>query len=162
MNKLCFFFELKGIGIYPKLDVCKKTLAMVSANGCEAEAILGQRISMYLSISRSQQCSNSHWSCFLIIFPRLADCKRGCLEKENGNPVWYSCLGNPMVEKSLSRLRSMGPQSQGTNWNNLHVCIGERKWQSTPKYSWLEDPMELRSWVSCSLGSDRVKHDWRK
>ena len=39
----------------------------------------------------------------------------------NGNPLQYSCLGNPWTEE-LSGLQSMALQRVGHNWSNLAQC----------------------------------------
>ena len=47
---------------------------------------------------------------------------RTALRVENGNPLQYSCLENPMTEEP-GGLQSMGPQKSTTQSNNNKLCI---------------------------------------
>ena len=83
-------------------------------------------------------------------------------EEGNGNPLQYSCLGNP-IDRGAWWLQSMGWRRVRDDWaTSLSFFIfmhWRRKWQPTPVFL----PGESQGWEPGglpSMGLYRVRHDW--
>ena len=82
------------------------------------------------------------------------------MKEENGNPLQYSCLENP-VDSGAWWAATMGSHRVGHNWSDLacmHALEKERATHSSiPAWRilWTEEPDGL-----LSIGSHKVGHNW--
>ena len=62
--------------------------------------------------------------------------------------------GGPVVKTLHSQSRGPGfdPWVRKIVWN--------RKWEPTPQYSWVENPMDRGAWWATIQGVQRVRHNW--
>ena len=100
----------------------------------------------------------------------------------NGNPLQYSCLGNPM-DRGAGQLHSTGSQRVRHNWAHKIKCLPllgilyslpfgatslslftfmhwRRKWQPSPVFLPGESQGRGEPGGLPSMGSHRVGHDW--
>ena len=75
-----------------------------------------------------------------------------CIGKENGNPLQYSCLENPMDRGAWWAAVHRVAQSQTRlKWLSMHACIG--KGNGNPlQCSCLENPRDRGAWWAAIYG----------
>ena len=113
--------------------------------------ILGQRISMYLSISRSQQCSKFTLKLFLNYIPPNQQTVKEAVWRRKWQPSPVFLPRESHGQKILVGYGLWGHTESETTEVTQHACMyWRRKWQSTPVFLARGSHGE-RSLVGCGL-----------
>ena len=121
-----------------------------------------------LGLSSQHHIANSHWLfCFMCG-------KVYGLEKENGNPLQYSCLENPVDRGAWwAGVHRVAQSRKGLKWLSMHARVGEGNGNPF-QYSCLENPRDPGAWWAavygvaqgqtqlkrCSSSSSRLQVPW--